>query len=658
MDESLQDSEERFRNLLEAIPDIVYRLDENGCFTYVNGAVRTLGFEPAGLLGKHFSLIIHPDDLPNVSRENVLPHLRGKETGDQGAPKLFNERRTGRRMTKGLQVRLIHRDRQDVMHATVAAYGEIISTGQYDRGVEARDKKMVGTVGIIRDVTDRRRVEESRNRLAAIVESSNEAIIGSTLDYVITSWNKGAEKIYGYTAEEVIGQSIRILLPAEVQDFRGATRDMVARGETPTVYECRRQRKDGTVIDVQQRLSPIHDIEGKVTGISSISHDITNLKKAGEKEALLREQLLHSEKMRALGEVLSGAAHELNNPLTAILGYAQLMFESENLETGRADLKSICAEAKRCSTIVQSLVAFARKKGPRREPCRVNDIIRDTVKLRAYQMTVDGVRTDVRLDEEIPMTMADMNQLQQVFLNIINNALAAVEQSPEKRLVITSVKAGETIRIAFQDCGHGIPKQVLPRIFEPFFTTKEVGKGTGLGLSVCYGIITDHGGSIHVESVEGKGATFTIELPIVPPPLVFEFGKEAHSSAQDGGGEGVLVVEDEDSCRIVLERHLAKRGYRVVSASNVKDAIRLLHETPGIHLIISDHKMPGQSGEDLYRHVAEKFPALLPRFILVSGDLLNPSSSGFIQKTGLRAIEKPFGFDQLNEIVSNLPPLK
>src|SRR3989338_6364056 len=530
--DTIAQGEERFQNLLQAIPDIIYKIDPAGRFVFVNDSIRRLGYEPADLIGKHFSEILHPDDVARVSRENVLPKLSGKLTGDDQAPRLFDERRTRMRMTKNLEVRLRPKNRADVKFGEVFAYGEIISTGQFDRDIRNHNKTFLGTVGIIRDVTDRKTMEEKQKRL--------------------------------------------------------------------------------------------------------------------------QEQLIQSEKLRALGEVLSSVAHELNNPLTAIIGYAQLMQSAENIESCRSDLDAIRQEAKRCADIVQNLVAFARKKGFRREPCRINQLIANTLKFRSYQMTVDSVRVSVSMDDRIPQTMADPNQLQQVFLNIVNNALDAMKKSQVRRLEVTSHLVGEIIRVSFADSGCGISTEHLGRIFQPFFTTKTASGGTGLGLSVCYGIVTDHGGRIRAESEPEKGATFVVELPVVAPPLSYEFSpQDAEEPRKAPQAAAVLVVDDERSCLDVFERYLRQVGWSVQTADTVGKAIDLLDRTK-FSLIVSDHKMPGRGGEELYEHVARRHPRLLDRFILVSGDVINPASRLFIEKSRVRVLEKPFAMEKLSDLMSEV----
>jgi two-component system NtrC family sensor kinase len=251
----------------------------------------------------------------------------------------------------------------------------------------------------------------------------------------------------------------------------------------------------------------MRDEQGTVTSIVLVLTDITD-------SALLRDKLVHTEKMAAVGQLVSGVAHEVNNPLTAILGFADLLMENPDLpENARKDMRVILQEAQRTKQIVQNLLSFARQMPPQRAPVQLNSILRRTVQLRSYDFNSHGVEIIERLEEGLPEVMGDAHQLQQVFLNILNNAYDAVHDlGRPPRIEIMSSKSGDAVEVLFRDNGNGISDP--DRIFDPFFTTKEIGKGTGLGLSICYGIVKEHGGEILCHNnVGGHGATFIVRLP-------------------------------------------------------------------------------------------------------------------------------------------------
>jgi two-component system NtrC family sensor kinase len=251
----------------------------------------------------------------------------------------------------------------------------------------------------------------------------------------------------------------------------------------------------------------MRDEQGIVTSIIAVLTDITD-------SAVLRDKLVHAEKMAAVGQLVSGVAHEVNNPLTAILGFADLLMENPELpETARKDMRVILQEAQRTKQIVQNLLSFARQMPPQRDALQLNVILRRTIQLRSYDFNSHGVEVIEHLDEGLPEIVGDAHQLQQVFLNILNNAYDAVhEVSRPARIEIMSAKTGDFVEVSLSDNGKGVTHP--DKIFDPFFTTKEVGKGTGLGLSICYGIVKEHGGEISCHNnIAGQGATFVVRLP-------------------------------------------------------------------------------------------------------------------------------------------------
>jgi len=268
-------------------------------------------------------------------------------------------------------------------------------------------------------------------------------------------------------------------------------------------------RPDGRAGQFSVNLSPMRDEQGHVSSIVVVMSDVTDA-------ASLQSKLMHAEKMAAVGQLVSGVAHEVNNPLTAILGFADLLMENSELpESARKDLRVILQEAQRTKQIVQNLLSFARQMPPQRKPVQLNPILKRTVQLRSYDLQSRGVAVTERLQDALPFVIGDSHQLQQVFLNILNNAYDAVREAVQgPRIEISTSCAGNFVEVSFRDNGPGVSQP--DRIFDPFFTTKQVGEGTGLGLSICYGIVKEHGGEILCSNnSDDKGATFTVRLPIV-----------------------------------------------------------------------------------------------------------------------------------------------
>jgi signal transduction histidine kinase len=259
----------------------------------------------------------------------------------------------------------------------------------------------------------------------------------------------------------------------------------------------------------QESASPLFNEKGEITGTVLVARDVTQQKR-------MEEQLIMTDRLASIGELSSGIAHELNNPLTSVIGFSQLLMEGDVPENMKEDLGSIYSEAQRAAAIVKNLLTFARKHAPVKSLSQVNAVIEDVLRLRAYEQKVNNIEIENRLAANLPEIMIDHFQMQQVFLNIMVNAeFAMLEAHHRGKIVITTEKSDGVIKATFTDDGPGIDRENLKYIFDPFFTTKEVGKGTGLGLSICHGIVTEHGGQIYASSVKGQGATFTIELPLI-----------------------------------------------------------------------------------------------------------------------------------------------
>jgi two-component system NtrC family sensor kinase len=314
----------------------------------------------------------------------------------------------------------------------------------------------------------------------------------------------------GFEQRELLGRPLlELAAPGFVRALSDALQSTLSGGQVDNL-ELQIMRGNGHAGQFSVNLSPMRDEQDNINSIVVVMTDITD-------SADLRDKLVHAEKMAAVGQLVSGVAHEVNNPLTAILGFADLLMENPEVpETARKDLRVILLEAQRTKQIVQNLLSFARQMPPQRKPVQLNLILRRTIQLRSYDFNSHGVDVIEHLDEGLPDVIGDAHQLQQVFLNILNNAYDAVhEVGRPARIEITSMRAGEAVEVSFRDNGPGISHP--GRIFEPFFTTKEVGKGTGLGLSICYGIVNEHGGEIRCHNnTDGQGATFIVRFPAAP----------------------------------------------------------------------------------------------------------------------------------------------
>ena len=379
------------------------------------------------------------------------------------------------------------------------------------------------------------------------------------------------------------------------------------------------------------------------------------LEKTVEVLRATQAQLSHSEKLSAVGEFVAGVAHELNNPLTALIGYAELLQMSEVTDDDRSSLKRISSSAERCHKIVQSLLSFARQHPPERKLANVNALVEAVIEILIYELRTNNIKMEKELSPQLPRLLLDPHQIQQVFLNIVNNARQAIEaHRPGGLIRITTGVVGQQVRITFQDDGPGISQENLAKIFNPFFTTKPVGKGTGLGLSLSYGIIQEHGGSITAASKVGHGTTFIIELPItnqseevpsksVPAPL----------PAPNGKGRKVLVVDDEVDILDLVDKILTTQGYHVQTAADGESALVHLAKVR-FDLIISDWKMPGLNGQQLFERLLQTNAESARRMVFMTGDILSEKTEKFLQDHGKICLAKPFSIPELQKVVSDM----
>ena len=355
---------------------------------------------------------------------------------------------------------------------------------------------------------------------------------------------------------------------------------------------------------------------------------------------------------------MAGVAHELNNPLAAVMGFAEILKDTGENHKHRNHLNLIFKSAQRCQKIVQSLLSFARRHQPERKPVSINKLIEEVVEIVAYQLRTSNVEMVLHLAPQLPLTLADGHQVQQILLNLINNARQAIEaHQPSGRITVSTESSDKVIRIVIQDSGPGISPDNLKRIFDPFFTTKEVGKGTGLGLSLCYGLIKEHGGSITPASKPGEGASFTVELPAISGSVAAEIAAVSTApnaaNSTEGAGKKVLLVDDEDMLLEMIRDDLQRHGYEVVAADNGEAALHELHQKQ-FDAICCDVKMPGLSGRQVYDRIRGTPGGQSRRFIFMTGDVINDSLQLFLKQEQLQCLNKPFALGDLRKAIQTL----
>lgn len=497
-------------------------------------------------------------------------------------------------------------------------------------------------------------------------------LVGNAGDEVVTidaggkviTWNAGAEAIYGLSPEEIVGRSwTRLWPPERHHEPEELLRRVIDGGETVANHETVRRTAGGERVEILLTLSSLRRPDGTVRGVSCIGKDVTFKKQ-------LQAQLVQSEKMAAVGQLISGVAHELNNPLTGVLGYAQLVASTDTGERLQTYLERIAAEAGRCQRIVQNLLSFARKHEPKAVRTDLNSILRDTVELRAYDLKVNNIGVELALDDRLPTTLADAHQLQQVFVNLINNAQQAIlhEASLGRLLISSSAAPGSDGRpeavLTFDDSGPGVPDELRERVFDPFFTTKAVGVGTGLGLSLSYGIIQEHGGTIQVDASPLGGARFVVRLPLMPELARTERAEESQETARegaavlasvDGGARGrrILVVDSEPRLRQMFLDILEEDGHDIETVEDGREALERIDSGAPFDLVIMDLEEPELDGERLDRQVRDLDSRLAGKMLFTSAGLASLETRKNLEQSGNKFLSKPFGVDEVRRQVSS-----
>jgi PAS domain S-box-containing protein len=503
--------------------------------------------------------------------------------------------------------------------------------------------EIIGTVATMRDITESKRAQDTLARSEAryrhLVESASDAIVTLDANGRFTTVNHAAENISGFKRDELVGQWFAPMLPDDDLPKALGHFQRALAGETG-LFETMFLRKDGEV----RMISVTYSTPQKDEEVLCLIRDVTDQK-------MLQEQLIQSEKMSAIGQLVSGVAHELNNPLAGISAFAQLLLAEKRFPPDqRTAAETIYSEARRASRIVQNLLTFARQHKAEKGPTEINQVLDDTLELRGYELRVRGIDVRREYDESLPDTMADAHQLQQVFLNLMTNAEQAMEQRDghHHRLTVRTRRSGESIRIEIEDTGAGIPANLIERIFNPFFTTKPTGSGTGLGLSISLGIVREHEGRIWAENPPQTGARFVVEIPITEPRAAGEHA--APTQVQPVGSDRlrVLVVDDEASVRVSLQRYLAGKGHEVETTASGEDALVRLKASK-YDAVIVDMRMPDLSGEQLFERLRSNDPAHAERVIFTTGDLVNEQMRRFLDGTGRPCVAKPFEFASFDQ---------
>jgi len=468
---ALRDSEERYRELADSVAEVFFAMDEHLRCTYWNKASEALtGILAEDAIGKSL-LEVFPDTPETRKAEKVY-----------------------RKVLRTQQPQTFLNDFD-------------IAGRHYTFEISAYPSR-VGISIFARDVTERKKMEESLEQAAEewrkTFDSINDGISIHDRDFRIQRANRAFADIFHVKPSQIIGKHCYELHKGQKPISGCPHQQSLATGK-PAAAEFYESNLGKYLLE---STSPIFDNEGQVVATIHVTRDITDQKQQNER-------LMMTDRLASIGELASGAAHELNNPLTSIIWFSQLLMEKDISDDIREDVKLINNEAKRAAAVTNNLLAFARKHAPTKQLNQINNIIEDVLQLRTHEHKVNHIDVDRHLAPNLPEIMVDYFQMQQVFVNIIINAeYFMIKAHNGGTLTITTKKQNSNVRISIADDGPGIPPQNLGRIFDPFFTTKEAGRGTGLGLSICHGIVTEHGGQIHATSQLGKGTTIIIDIPI------------------------------------------------------------------------------------------------------------------------------------------------
>ena len=497
------------------------------------------------------------------------------------------------------------------------------------------------------------------SRLAAIVESSGDAILSKTLEGVITSWNAGAAHMYGYAPDEIVGHNVSELIPPERAGELEAIFGRLRRGEKIEHFETKRRRQDGSIIDVSVCISPVRDSSGAVVEASTVARDVTGRNRIDAERQELVRKLHQSERLDTLGQLAAGIAHDFNNLLCVIMNYAGFVAEeTAALPEVRHDAEQIRIAAQRAARLTKQLLIFARQEETQPEMLDLSAIITG---LRDLVCTSIGASIELRVTpaSEVGTVIADRGQMEQVILNLAVNARDAMPQGgtltiatgvtelgSEYARLHPRASPGRYAELTMCDTGTGIAADVAARMFEPFYTTKPKGTGTGLGLSTVYGIVTQAGGTVGVESEEGTGTTFRICLPCTGAPAPVA-PQHAVATAGPQGGT-ILIVDDEPAMLEIAARILRKHGYTILEAGTCEEALALA-SSADFQLLLTDSVMPGMSGLTLAEHIAGLKPGL--RILHMSGNSAGVLSQDRIRDAELAFVQKPFTVHDLLEKV-------
>ncbi|MBI4054776.1 MAG: PAS domain S-box protein [Elusimicrobia bacterium] len=490
-----------------------------------------------------------------------------------------------------------------------------------------------------------RHLAQSEARYRAVLDNSPVAILGLSSQHRIATWSRGAEEIFGYAPEQVFGKPVSFLFSGgSGQDWQRLLAEVMTRGSVRE-FVLTGLSREGKRLELSLSWGGAYPDFWMNREWTVVIRDVTDAKK-------LQQQIIRSEKLSAVGQLISSVAHELNNPLQAVVGYAEFLSSGqEDAASMREDLRLIRESALRCTKIVQNLLFFVRRREGEKIPVELPKVVQAALELLEYKLKKEAsVSVTVRLDSRLPRVLGDFQQLEQVVINLVNNACDAVSPGAGAQEIRISgqIQKGK-VRVEVSDSGPGIPESARGRLFDPFFTTKPAGRGTGLGLTVCRQILEEHGGRIGLqETAEGSGATFWFELPVAHRRVSEQ--KQGVRLSREVRGKRVLVVDDEPAVLALLRKSLEAEGEKVEEAQSFRQAAQKVSEK-SFDLVVTDVRLGDGTGIELYEGWESFSHAPRPTFLFVTGDILNEALERDFRERHLPLLEKPVSLQVLRKAV-------
>lgn len=689
-DAEADEARTRYERLLSTLPDFLYQLDPDGHFTYVAGALDELGYTPEDLIGKHFTCILDGDDAKKASREEMLRQFTGAHTGDQDAPKLFDERRSQARRTRHLEVRIRTPD-GNARTGEASIIADICACGIYDDTVNGPARTFLGSIGIIRDVTEQRQatLELQRHRLAleellakrtdnltislaqlqqtaadrqraeaALRDQEERFRLLVDTGFDLIAWfdhegmyrfaNPRHEAILGTPPDALLGTSLFDRIhPADWDRARDVFVDLIAHPGKSIQEKGRYLHADGTW-RMLSLVGVCYQPDGRPPEILVACRDVT------EQEAM-EKRLQEGRRLEALGRLASGIAHDFNNTLFPVLGYANILRELSKENTEQQEYAAAIERAgKRAADLVRQLLDFARSESRPTEPLCVHALLREIADM-LHRTLPQEIHLQVDLQADHSVVDGDATLLHSAFLNLCMNAqqvmpdggtLSVRTRLARHPLAQASSASLNLIEVEIADTGTGMDEETRRHAFEPFFTTKSSGEGTGMGLATAYGTVRHHGGTLRIASTGAEGTTMQILLPLFQSELNPEERGGLESSLRDKGVNRVFVIDDDPEVCRLLQAFLSGVVTETRTFTEAADAIARLQETPAAtDLVLLDMLMPNIGGAEAFRTIHALAPTL-PVFLLSGCHAIEEMFA--LRDEGVRGILfKPIGRETL-----------